>query len=479
MVTLCPASVTPGIASTAPNSFMAPLRLMATSGMLGYGFTETAFNNGLAMGLDLIACDAGSADPGPYYLGSGTPFVSRLAAKRDLELMVTGGLKHGVPVIIGSAGGSGSDQQVDWTLDILREILSEHQFSPKIAVLRSEIDTEQLKAGIRSGATEPLGPIAPLTELEADQSKRTVAMMGAEPFQQALAAGADIIVAGRSSDAALYAALPLSRGADPGLAWHLGKIIECGAQVVEPRDGQDCVIGILYDDYFTVEPAHPDRRCTRTRVAAHTLYENPSPYLLKEPGGVLDTSAAKFTQLDPRTVKVSGSRWLPSEHYTVKLEGTRELGFRTVFFAGVRDPVLVATIDDFIANCHQRIERDARLLGIDSSEYTLGISVYGRNAIMGANEPVTESDAHELALLVDVVAADEDTSRAVCAKARYSLLHTDFPGRMCISGNLAIPFSPSDLGAGPVYEFHIWHTLACANPMDPVRLEWLATSLGD
>ena len=46
---------------------MKPIRIMAASGMLGYGFTEEAFKNGLAMGLDLIACDAGSADPGPYY----------------------------------------------------------------------------------------------------------------------------------------------------------------------------------------------------------------------------------------------------------------------------------------------------------------------------------------------------------------------------------------------------------------------------
>ena len=45
---------------------MKPIRIMAASGMLGYGFTEEAFKNGLSMGLDLIACDAGSADPGPY-----------------------------------------------------------------------------------------------------------------------------------------------------------------------------------------------------------------------------------------------------------------------------------------------------------------------------------------------------------------------------------------------------------------------------
>ena len=77
-----------------------PIRLMATSGILGYGFTEEAFNQGLAMKPDLIACDGGSSDPGPYYLGSGSAFVSRAAVKRDLGLMVAGGMAHGIPVMI-------------------------------------------------------------------------------------------------------------------------------------------------------------------------------------------------------------------------------------------------------------------------------------------------------------------------------------------------------------------------------------------
>ncbi len=450
---------------------MKPIRIMAVSGMLGYGFTEQAFRRGLSLDLDLIACDAGSADPGPYYLGSGSAFVSRLAVKRDLGLMVTAGIELGVPVFVGSAGGSGSDAQVGWTLDILREICVEHRLAPRVAVLRSEIDKDTLRA--RIDRTSPLGPIAPLTAAEVDATHRVVAMMGAEPYQQALAAGADIVIAGRSSDAAIYAAIPLRRGADPGLAWHMGKIIECGAQVIEPREGQDCVVGTLYGDHFTIEPGHPGRRCTRTRVAAHTLYENPSPYLLKEPDGTLDTSAASFEQIDERTVKVSGSLWLPADRYTVKLEGVRELGFRTVFIAGIRDPVLVATIDDFVTSCRDRIARDVAAIGIAEDEYTIGIKVYGRNAVMGPNEPVTKSAAHELAVLVDVIAPNEDASRAVCAKARYSLLHTDFPGRMCISGNLAIPFSPSDISAGRVYEFNVWHIMDCDDPMEPVRMEML------
>ena len=79
--------------------FEASHRLLATSGMLGYGFTEEAFRRGLDLGVDLIGCDGGSMDPGPYYLGAGVPFVSRTAAKRDLGLMVEAGAAHGVPVV--------------------------------------------------------------------------------------------------------------------------------------------------------------------------------------------------------------------------------------------------------------------------------------------------------------------------------------------------------------------------------------------
>ena len=35
-----------------------------------------------------IAVDAGSTDPGPYYLGSGNSFTNREAVKRDLALII-------------------------------------------------------------------------------------------------------------------------------------------------------------------------------------------------------------------------------------------------------------------------------------------------------------------------------------------------------------------------------------------------------
>jgi hypothetical protein len=207
------------------------------------------------------------------------------------------------------------------------------------------------------------------------------------------------------------------------------------------------------------------------RIAAHTLYENPSPYHLIEPDGTLVTTESDYEQVEPRVVKVTGSRFEPANRYSVKLEGVKQTGFRTVFIAGVRDPILISVIDTFIESCQQRVAGEAQSLGILEHAYRLNIRVYGKNATMGAREPETETAAHEIGLLVDVLADDEDTSKAIMAKARYALLHTDFPGRKCISGNLAIPFSPSDMPVGMTYAFNVWHTMELDDPLEPFPIE--------
>lgn len=447
------------------------MRLMACSGMLGYGFTEEAFDRGLSLGVEMIGCDAGSMDPGPYYLGTGTPFVSKEAMRRDLTVMLRGARKAQVPMIVGSAGGGGSDAQLAMTVEMIEEIARDNGLSFRLAVIAAEPDAAYLKARVRAGATHPLGPIDPLTEADVDNAARIVAMMGVEPLQAALGDGAEVIIAGRCSDAAIYAALPIMKGCDPALAWHLGKIVECGAQVIEPRAGQDCIVGSIHDDFFEIEPGHPDKACTRTRVAAHTLYENPSPHELKEPSGILDSADCDFEQISPTTVRVRGSRFLPANGYTVKLEGVRREGFRSIFIAGIRDPILIDGFAAFAAACTERAQIQARDLGIPDDAYTLNFRVYGTGEVMGPKEFARNGPPLELCVIGEVIARDEAMSRAVLAKARYALLHTDFDGRLCISGNLAFPFSPSDVSVGDVYDFHVWHTLALDDPMEPFRLD--------
>ncbi|HAA92217.1 MAG TPA: hypothetical protein DCE33_07205 [Rhodospirillaceae bacterium] len=157
--------------------------------------------------------------------------------------------------------------------------------------------------------------------------------------------------------------------------------------------------------------------------------------------------------------------------YTVKLEGVKSSGYRTVFIAGVRDPILISVIDEFIASCHERVALEAKNLGIPQDQYRLNIRVYGKDATMGPREPIETPQSHEIGLLADVLADDQETSKAIMAKARYALLHTDFPGRKCISGNLAIPFSPSDMPVGQTYEFNIWHVMEIDDPLAPFPIE--------
>ena len=447
------------------------VRMMAATGLLGYGFGEEAFRHGLDMDLDFIAADGGSMDPGPHYLGEGVPFVTRMAIKRDLSIMLEGAMDKGIPMLIGSAGGGGSAPQVALVREVVEEIAAERGYHFKMAVINADQDKAYLHAKQRDGKIEPLGPIDEMTPETIDETHRVVAMMGVEPFQAALNDGAQVVIAGRATDASIYSAIPLMRGHDPGLVWHLSKIIECAGQVTTPRTGQDCVIGTLNGDHFIVEPAHPDKRCTRMKIAAHTLYENPSPYHLEEPDGTLVTLDSTYEQIDERRVRVAGSRFERSNRYTVKLEGVRSAGHRTVFIAGVRDPILISVIDDFIESCHERVGREVAGLGISPEQYRLNIRVYGKSGTMASREPITDAAPHEIGLLAETLADDEDISKAVMAKARYALLHTDFPGRKCISGNLAIPFSPSDIPVGQTYEFNIWHIMEIDDPLEPFPIE--------
>ena len=447
------------------------LSMMATTGLLGYGFGEDSFRHGLEVDLDFIAADAGSMDPGPHYLGAGVPFVSRKAIKRDLGLMLEGALEKGIPMLFGSAGGGGSAPQVALVREVIEEIAAERGFHFKMAVIHADQSKDYLHEKLKAGKIEPLGPIDDATSETIEESHRVVAMMGVEPFQQALKNGAQVVLAGRATDASIYSAIPLMRGFDPGLVWHLSKIIECAGAVAVPKTGQDCMIGTLAADHFLVAPADPDSRCTRMSVAAHTLYENPSPYHLEEPDGTVVTVDSVYEQFDDRTVKVAGSRFESANRYTVKLEGVRRAGFRTIFIAGARDPGLIAIIDDFIEFCRDRVRKQVAALEIDADQYQLNIHVYGKSGTMGSREPIQDATPHEIGILAEVLADDEETSLAVMAKTRLALLHSDFPGRKCISGNLAIPFSPSDIPVGETYEFNLWHIMEIEDPLEPFPIE--------
>ncbi len=96
--------------------------------------------------------------------------------------------------------------------DIVREIARERGLHFKLAAIHSELSRDTVREHLRAGKARPLPPSAPLTEDDIDASLHIVGMMGVEPIQQAVKDGAQIVVAGRSSDTSIFAALPLLEG---------------------------------------------------------------------------------------------------------------------------------------------------------------------------------------------------------------------------------------------------------------------------
>lgn len=441
------------------------MTILAPEGMLGYGIPIRSMEEGLKREPDVLAVDAGSTDPGPYYLGAGVSFTNRRAFKRDLAMILEAAHQRQIPALIGSAGGAGGQPHVEWTLNVFHEIVRERRYRFRTAVITSEIDKDWLKAKVAEGEVLPLDLDRALAPDEVDRSVRVVAQMGFEPLIRALDLGAQVVIAGRAYDPAPIGALPMKQGFDPGLVIHMGKILECGGAAAYPRHGSDSLLGVIDKDGFVVEPPNPDKICSVASVAAHTLYEKADPYHLHLPGGAIDLTDTRFEQVTPRAVRVTGTRFIPAEQYTLKLEGVARVGDRTLAIAGIRDPVLISQLDSYLENVRRRV------MEVYPDGYRLLFHVYGRDGVMGPLEPQKEIRSHELGVVIEVVAGDVDTSAAVLALARSVALHSTYPGRKAIAGNLAFPFSPSDFKGGEVYEFNIHHLVKVNDPLELFPIE--------
>ncbi len=72
-------------------------------------------------------------------------FTDRGAVKRDLEIMICAGIKENIPVVIGTAGGSGAKPHLEWCAEIIREIAKEHDLHFKMAMIHADMDKEEMK----------------------------------------------------------------------------------------------------------------------------------------------------------------------------------------------------------------------------------------------------------------------------------------------------------------------------------------------
>ena len=437
------------------------ISVLTPTGTLGYGFDPEALARGMRLKPHVIAVDAGSTDPGPAYLGSAEPLCSRRVVKGEIAQLLGAARHAGIPLVIGSAGGSGRGELVDWTVEIVREVAREQGLRFRLAWVYADIAHERVEQALAKDEIEDFEAGFALTREALDGTTAIVAQMGWEPIAEALDAGAEVVVAGRACDDLAIAAYPIAAGADIGLATHMGKILECGAFSAEPF-AMDVMMGFLHNDHFVLEPGSPARRASLKSVAAHSLYERENPFLQRGPGGSVDLSGCRFEAEGERRVKVSGARFLEDPVYRVKLEGAGLTGYRTLCMAGIRCPTMIERLDELLENARRRtVEHFA------PDPVAPSFRVYGRDGVIAELEPSRgNGGAHELGLLMDVTAPTQELAHAACHFLSGHLLHVAWPGQVNTSGNLAFPYSPSDIDAGAVYEFTVYHLMKTESPTE-------------
>ena len=455
-----------------------PLRVLSASGQLGYGIVEASLERGLARQPHFIGCDMGSIDPGPYYLGSGAMAAPEAMVRRDLALVISAARRLDIPLLIGSAGTAGARPHLAATLALVREVAHAQGLTLRLALIDSDVDPEVLTRALAEGRLQPLddneGPLPLPTAEDIRACGHRVAQCGTETFRRALTPEVDMVLAGRACDTAIFATLPEMLGYDAGLALHMAKIVECTSLCCDPG-GRDAILAELWPDHFVLESMNPALRATPASVAAHALYEQADPFVVEEPTGTLNLRQARYEAVDERRTQVTGARFMTRAQPTLKVEGARWVGARTVLLAGIADPVM----QDELPKALGQVEAKVRAL----MPLTLGQTwalyphIYGQGAV--AQLPAGQTRPPELGLVLEFIASDAALAQTVAAVFKQNLLHHGYPGRLSTAGNLAFAFTPSELPAGEAYRFALYHRLDGEDPAQifQIRYEDLNTGV--
>jgi hypothetical protein len=241
-----------------------PLQLsrkaLGASGQLGYGIPEKSLAAGIERAPDYIGADMGSIDAGPYYLGSGEPTTTRA----DLTRLLRAARKLDIPLLIGTAGSAGAAPHLEKTLAMVREIARADGLHFRLASISADIPRQPVRETVRSGRVRPIDTMAPLSEADIDEASHLVGQMGTEAFCRALQAEADVVIAGRACDTAIFAAVPALLGCamGPPCIWpRSSNAPRCAAfRVVASRSWRP-----------VLESMSLERRATAMSVAAQAL----------------------------------------------------------------------------------------------------------------------------------------------------------------------------------------------------------------
>lgn len=445
------------------------IRVLVPSGVLGLEFSKDALQRGLENKPDIIAIDGGSTDSGPFYLGTANSKYSRAVTLGEWEYLLKARAQAKIPLVIGSSGTCGTDTSVDWMVAITNQALANLNQNIRLATIKSSQPNERVVAAFKSNRLTSLKHAPTINEQIITECTGIVALMGVEQFQAALSREVDVIIAGRATDTASIAALPLMKGIPPGIAWHGAKIAECGALCsTNPLSG--CIQVDFHANCFEVEPLDPSAQCTPHSVSAHMLYENSDPFILHEPGGYLDVSNATYKAVSDRKVRVSGGQWVSASKYRVKVEGVRIAGYQTTSLILVRNQHYVRNIKSWVDKLKTFLEQSIyEKFGLNGESFLIEFRLIGADGVLGPLENY-HLELIEIGVLGIVTAQTQQLANELAKHINPYLLHFPLTDNEELP-TFAFPYSPAETERGPLYEFCLNHTLQIDDPLEVFTIE--------
>lgn len=440
------------------------LRILCPNGHLGFAPTkEESFRIAAATKPDYYCCDSGSDDIGASALGDDRSVSMYKWQKHDLELMLLAAREQGVPMLIGSAGDTGANSRVDMYVQIIKDLAKEHGLPPfKLAYFYSEVDKAYLKNKLNNEIViEGLDARETLTEEDLEKTDRIVAVAGIHPFIKALDMGADVVIGGRSSDCAIFAAPAIREGFPEANAYYLGKVLECASFCAEPYGAKESIIGTITHDDVKVTAMHPDQQCTIASVSGHAMYERSNPFFEYFAGGMLDMTKCHYEQYDKKTCRITGFEYVPVEgDIKVKLEGSGKVGEKYLGIAGVRDPYTIQNIDQVLSFAREQVK-----LEFPDENYHLNFRTYGKDGVMGSLEPVKEIKSHELGIVIEGIAQTKEISEAITLYATRQIFYARLPEVKGTAGTAAY-LVDDVIYARPSYSWTMNHVITVKDPLE-------------
>ncbi|KAK9247041.1 CAIB/BAIF family enzyme, partial [Lipomyces tetrasporus] len=145
--------------------------------------------------------------------------------------------------------------------------------------------------------------------------------------------------------------------------------------------------------------------------------------------------------------------------YTVKLEGAKVTGYRTIFMGSFGDPILISQLPSlleavkaYVTQQHQHIQE----------KWKLGFHIYGHDQRSSSAGSCSSGPVEgEIFIVGEALAETQTLASSIASTARIACVHGPYKGQKATSGNFGMGIGGKlEIETGLCAEFSLYHLMA-------------------